>query len=177
MKFENKQQAIAFISGSNVVKEERELLIDILVEHALDDSSVEIVGDQNDIDHVVFRADHDVDLEQELDGVTIVVRCTDGACMTTTFKNIKNQQTEEIKMTNTNTINAAAATDNAADAVAIEKTAASRFTGMLTAVTSPTAKKVAAYAAGVTVVAGLGYYAWKKFSGGEAIIDTSVIAE
>jgi hypothetical protein len=163
MKFENKQQAIAFISGSLVPLEERELLVDILVEHALDDSSVEIVGDQNDIDHVVFRADHDVDLEQELvDGVTIVVRCTDGACMTTTFKNIKNQQTEEIKMTNTNTINAAAA---------------SRFTGMLTAVTSATAKKVAAYAAGVTVVAGLGYYAWKKFSGGEAIIDKHAIAE
>lgn len=176
MKFENKQDAIAFIGVSNVSKEERELLIDILTEHALHDSPVEVVGDQYGIDHVVFRADHDVDLEQELDGVTIVVRCTDGACMTTTFKNTSNQtnQTEEIKMNSTNTNTA---TDSIADAVVIEKKPAGRFSGIVAAVTSPTVKKVAAYAAGVTVVAGLGYYAWKKFSGGEVAIDVPVVAE
>lgn len=193
MKFNSKTEATGFLAESNISFEVKATLIDIIDEHALEGGSFEIVGDKNDVMCVIFEADHDVAIEKEVGSSFICAHSVKGACVTT----IINQENTQEKTMDKNTQDIAAAVaaemekfkaeqrakfDEAVkqaveEQLAAKKAAAApiqeekgRLARLMGKVNVQAVKKVAMYTAGAAAVAGGGYFAWKKFCGGDSII-------
>lgn len=196
MKFNSKTEATGFLAEANISFEIKATLIDIVEEHALEGSTFEIVGDENDVLCVIFEADHDVKLEKEIESHVICAHSVKGVCVATVVNNTVHQ-TQEIVMENNQDIAARIAAEMEAfkreqsakfeqavraaaeqmlaaqaPAAAPEPAAAepSRLARLTSMVNVQKVKKVAIYAASVAAVGVGGYFAWKKFCGGDDII-------
>lgn len=195
MKFNNKKEATDFLAEANISFEVKATLIDIVDEHALEGSTFEIVGDENDVLCVVFEADHDVKIKKEIGSSIVVAHSVKDVCVTTVVSAA--QQPKEINMENNqNEINARIAAEMEAfkreqsakfeqavraaaeqmlaaqaPAAAPEPVAAepSRLARLASKVNVQKVKKAAIYAAGVAAVGVGGYFAWKKFCGNDIV--------
>ncbi len=193
MKFNTKTEATDFLAQANISFEIKATLIDIVDEHALEGTALEIVGDENDVLCVIFEADHDVKLEKEIESHVICAHSVKGVCVATVV-NAAQQPKEIIMENNQNEINARIAAemeafkaeqrakfDEAVRLAAEQLLAAQqpapvpqpepgRLARLAGKINMQKVKKVAIYAAGAAAVAGGGYFAWKKFCGGDSIV-------
>ena len=197
MKFNSKTEATSFLAEANISFEIKATLIDIVDEHALEGTALEIVGDENDVLCVIFEADHDVKLEKEIESHVICAHSVKGVCVATVVNNTVQQTAQEINMENNqDAINARIAAEMEAfkaeqrakfdeavrvaaeqmlaaqtPAPAPELTAAepSRLARIADSINLKKVKKVAMYATGAAVVVGGGYFVWKKFCGSDIV--------
>lgn len=203
MKFNNKKEATDFLAEANISFEIKATLIDIVDEHALEGTALEIVGDENDVLCVIFEADHDVKLEKEIESHVICAHSVKGVCVATVTNNTVQQSEETIMENNQNEINARIAAEMEAfkreqsakfeqavraaaeqmlaaqaPAAAPEPVAAepSRLARLASKVNVQKVKKVAIYAAGVAAVGVGGYFAWKKFCGNDIVAAVAPVA-
>lgn len=198
MKFNSKTEATSFLAEANISFEIKATLIDIVDEHALEGTALEIVGDENDVLCVIFEADHDVKLEKEIESHVICAHSVKGVCVATVANNTVQQTAQEIIMENNqDAINARIAAEmeafkaeqsakfeQAVRAAAEQMLAAQapaaapepvtaepgRFARLASKINMQKVKKVAVYTAGVAAVGVGGYFAWKKFCGGDNIV-------
>lgn len=191
MKFNNKKEATDFLAEANISFEIKATLIDIVDEHALEGSTFEIVGDENDVLCVIFEADHDVKLEKEIESHVICAHSVKGVCVATVINNAV-QQSEETIMENNQDIAARIASemeafkaeqrakfDEAVRAAAEQMLAAQtpapaaaepgRLARIADSINLKKVKKAAIYAAGIAAVGVGGYFAWKKFCGNDIV--------
>lgn len=197
MKFNSKTEATNFLAEAHISFEVKATLIDIIDEHALEGGTFEIVGDENDVLCVIFEADHDVVLEKEVEGTVICAHSVKGVCVAT-LVNTTQQTTQENTMENNQDFSARIAAemeafkaeqrakfDEAVRLAAEQLLAAQqpapapqaepgRFARLAGKINMQKVKKVAIYAAGAAAVAGGGYFAWKKFCGGDSIVGAVV---
>lgn len=204
MKFNSKTEATSFLAEANISFEIKATLIDIVDEHALEGTALEIVGDENDVLCVIFEADHDVKLEKEIESHVICAHSVKGVCVATVVNNTVQQTAQEIIMENNqDAINARIAAEMEAfkaeqrakfdeavrvaaeqmlaaqaPAAAPEPVAAepSRLARLASKVNVQKVKKVAIYAAGVAAVGVGGYFAWKKFCGNDIVAAVAPVA-
>ena len=191
MKFNSKTEATNFLAEANISFEIKATLIDIVDEHALEGGTFEIVGDENDVLCVIFEADHDVKLEKEIESHVICAHSVKGVCIATIVNNTVQQTAQENTMENNQDFSARIAAemeafkaeqrskfDEAVRLAAEQLLAAQqpapqpepgRFARLAGKSNMQKVKKVAIYAAGAAAVAGGGYFAWKKFCGGDIV--------
>ena len=100
MKFPNKTEAIAFILSTTVEDSQKQILIKIIQDHALDNGqcSVEVMGSEYFITGLLFQSEHDVEFSYELDDTVIYVHSLSGVSAATFKKenimsNVNNTQT------------------------------------------------------------------------------------
>lgn len=97
MKFPNKTEAVAFILSTTVEDSQKQILIKIIQDHALDSGqcSVEVMGSEDFITGLLFQSEHDVDFSYELDDTVIYVHSLSGVSAATFKKeNIMTAQTQ-----------------------------------------------------------------------------------
>ena len=191
MKFNSKTEATNFLAEANISFEIKATLIDIVDEHALEGGTFEIVGDENDVLCVIFEADHDVKLEKEIESHVICAHSVKGVCIATIVNNTVQQTAQGNTMENNQDFSARIAAemeafkaeqrakfDEAVRLAAEQLLAAQqpapqpepgRFARLAGKINMQKVKKVAIYAAGAAAVAGGGYFAWKKFCGGDIV--------
>ena len=191
MKFNSKTEATNFLAEANISFEIKATLIDIVDEHALEGGTFEIVGDENDVLCVIFEADHDVKLEKEIESHVICAHSVKGVCIATIVNSTVQQTAQENTMENNQDFSARIAAemeafkteqrskfDEAVRLAAEQLLAAQqpapqpepgRFARLAGKINMQKVKKVAIYAAGAAAVAGGGYFAWKKFRGGDIV--------
>lgn len=198
MKFNSKTEATNFLAEANISFEIKATLIDIVDEHALEGGTFEIVGDENDVLCIIFEADHDVKLEKEIESHVICAHSVKGVCIATIVNNTVQQTAQENTMENNQDFSARIAAemeafkveqrakfDEAVRLAAEQLLAAQqpapapqaepgRFARLAGKINMQKVKKVAIYAAGAAAVAGGGYFAWKKFCGGDSIVGAVV---
>lgn len=111
MKFSSKNDAIAFIESTTVEDSQKQVLIKIIQDHALDNGecNVEVMGSGNFITGILFQSEHDVEFTCELDDTVIYVHSLSGVSAAT-FK-------KETIMTAQNQTNAAAQQLNEMEAI------------------------------------------------------------
>lgn len=102
MKFSCKKDAIAFIESTTVEDGQKQILIKIVQDHALDNGecNVEVMGSGNFITGILFQSELDVEFTYELDDTVIYVHSLSGVSAAT-FK-------KETVMTAQNQTNATA---------------------------------------------------------------------
>lgn len=199
MKFNSKKEATDFLAEAHISFEVKAMLIDIIDEHALEGGAFEIVGDENDVLCVIFEADHDVKLEKEIESHVICAHSVKGVCVATIVNNTVQQIAQENTMEN-NSQNFEARLQAEMEAFKVEQRAKfdeavrlaaeqllaaqqpapapqaepGRLARLAGKINMQKVKKVAIYAAGAAAVAGGGYFAWKKFCGGDSIVGAVV---
>lgn len=102
MKFPNKAEAIAFIQTTTIEDGQKQILIKIIQDHALDNGqcSVEVMGSEDFITGLLFQSEHDVEFSYEFDDTVIYVHSLSGVSAATFKKenimsNINNAQANE----------------------------------------------------------------------------------
>lgn len=85
MKFSTKTEAIAFIRSTTVEDSQKQILIKIIQDHALDNGecNVEVMGSEDFITGILFQSEHDVEFTCELDDTVIYVHSLSGVSAAT----------------------------------------------------------------------------------------------
>lgn len=197
MKFNSKTEAVDFLIDSKINNDVILFLVDIIDDHAID-KSIEIVGSTEDVLCVIFESDHDVVISTEIGNSIISAHCAEGTCLATAvnqqiFKEntMKNAQDINSQIAAEMEAFKAEQRDKFDDAVrrAVEAQVANqpkqepatkeqpqpteeeqgRIARLFNGVNTKVVKKVAIYTAGTAAVVAGGWYAWKKFGGGDVV--------